>query len=352
MLQALLILALLGPVVSSSSQASTNPRADGHLQKRQYRLAAQLFRESLARTPDDLELQLGLARAWAGLGWCDRAVQPLLGLRASPAWSYAAALDLGSCLADQGRGSEGVEVLEEAVLLSGDGTGTLVRLAWEAAAADDLPLFQAIAAQVEEEDGGGRGALLLRGVRAWLEGDLQAMAWHFEDLREVQPKAPQADLVEAWAALEQGDPLGAAEVLRGGHRFHRMRLPEVATWLAEANRRAGRPDVAHAILYTQARERDVPMTRQALRLRLQVDEEGAAAAAAGIEALLVQQPTQREVLATAWYAAQAAGDEDRAQSLAARYARVVPAGRWPLDVLLPWPAEDPSQNPLDELEEP
>ncbi|MCK6505786.1 hypothetical protein L6R53_20745 [Myxococcota bacterium] len=349
---ALLPLALLGLLGIGPARASSNPRADQHLQRRQYRLAAQLYREALVQAPDDPSLRLGLARAWAGLGWCERAVEPLLALRSSAEWSYAAALDLGSCLADQGRGSEGVEVLEEAVLLSGEGTGTEVRLAWEALAAGDMPLFSAMTAEIEQEDPVGRGALLLRGVRAWVEGDLQAMAWHFEDLRAVQPKAPQADLVEAWAALEQGDPQGAAEVLRGGHRFHRMRLPEVATWLAEANRRAGRPDVAHAILYTQAKERDVPMTRQALRLRLQVDEEGPAAAAAGIEALLAQHPLQREVLATAWYAAQAAGDPDRAQRLAARYAQVVPEGRWPLAVLLPLPPEAPSDDPIDELEQP
>ena len=348
---ALLTFALLALWATSSSLASTQPRADQHLQKRQFRLAAQLYRDALEAHPDDQSLKLGLARAWAGLGWCDRAVEPLSAMRLSPDWSYSAALDLGSCLADQGRASEGIEVLEEAVLLSGEGTGTEVRLAWEAMAADDLPLFHHLVDQVVTEDARGRGALLLLGVQAWLDGDLQAMAWHFEDLRAVQPKAPQADLVEAWAAMEQGDPTGAAEVLRGGHRFHRMRLPEVATWLAEANRRAGRPDMAHTILYAQAKERDVPMTRQALRLRLKVDEEGPAAAAAEIEAMLAQHPQQREVLATAWYQAQAAGDPTRADALALRYGRVVPAGRWPLQALLPLPPEAPSADPLNELED-
>jgi len=329
-------------LLGAPARASSNPVADSHLGRRQYRLAAQAYRESLTSRPDDPELKLGLARAWAGLGWCDKALPVFDALHGTAVWDTGAALDMGTCLEAEARGSEAVAALEEALILGGGGPGLTVDLAWEALMADDQPLFQAITEQLIQDDPLSKGALFLQGVRAWNEGDLDGMRWAFEDLRRLQPRVPKADLVEAWAALEQGDPEGAAEALRSADRLNRMHLPEVATWLAEANRRMGRPNIAGTILFRQMKEKgEVPPQRLALRLRLEADLNGPAAAAPEVRDMLARFPYEREIVATAWYVATLAHDDAQADALARRYAAIVPPGRWPLAALMPLPSETP-----------
>ncbi len=336
-----LLLLTLASALSAPADATAAPFADSMLQRGRYRMAAQEYRRALEDDPDDPELLLGEARAWAGLGWCGQALPVFEKLRDSAAFDDSAALAAGACLSDDARHVDAVAMFEEAVVLSGGGTGAWVELAWAAFVADDQPLFDAITDAQVADDPLHRGTLLLLAARAWRDGDLLAMDWYLEDLRDQQPRAPKADLLTGWAALELGDNDAAIQALRGPNRFARMRLPEISTWLAEANRRAARFREAQRIVEQDLRERVVPPTRQALRLRLQADLEGPAAARQAADALLDAHPFEPELIATAWYVAERAGDTVRAQALRERYDSAVPSGRRPLDRLLPTSTEIP-----------
>lgn len=325
------------------AKATPDPRGESHLGRRQFRLAAESFRKNLEQHPGDPELRLGLARAWAGLEWCERAIPVFQELRSTEFYGTREAMDHGACLSAVGRTSEGIEALEEAVLLSGGGTGAVVQLAWEALKGGDEPLFQAVAAALIEEQPGSPGALLLEGASCWLAGDDACQESALQTLRQIQGHSPQADLLDCWSALERGEPTQAAEILRGDARLNRMRLPEVASWLAEANRRAGQAKVAHTILTQQARGQESSVLRHAINLRIRIDLEGVPAVRADIDSLLARHPTHPEALATAWYAATLAGLPD-VDSLASLYALHGSPDRAPLDLLRP-PAHSPSEAP-------
>lgn len=326
-------LLLSGPVLASS-----DPLADTHLARGQLRLAVQRYRQVLDEEPGNARVQLGLGRALAGLGRCEQAVSTLQPLRGGEHWTRRAGVDLGACLIDLGRESEGLEAVEEAAALGG-GEAVMVRLGWEALAARDLPRFEHTLSLLQAQHPDSVGALLLAGASAWVDGELDEMSWALQDLRDLQPQAPLADLVEAWAALEAGDPWQARTLLRGQNTLSRLRLPQVATWLVEAERRAGRPHVAQASFAKHLATADGVVT-EAVRLRLVVDLEPAAASQGPVDALLARHPLHPEVVATAWYQAHRAGQPTRAAALAERYQRLVPPGRWSLARLLPAPAED------------
>jgi len=336
-------LLLLLTLALPSAEAVPDLRGQAHLERRQFRMAAESFRKASAERPDDPEPRLGLARAWAGLEWCGRAVPLFEELRDSSFYGHRAAMDHGACLAAIGRNAEGIEVLEEAVLLSGNGSGAIVQLAWEALKGADEPLFRAVASQLIEAEPGSAGALLLEGARCWLDGDPDGQEAALQALRSLQGHSPQADLLDAWAALELGEPARAAEILRGEDRLNRMRLPEVAVWLAEANRRDGNTEIAHTILNQQSRGRESSVLRGAILLRVRADREGFAAARPDALRLLDAHPDQPEVVATAWYIAMRGGD-DSASGLRQRYERLALPDRAPLDLLLPPPPVTPAPS--------
>lgn len=330
-------------LAATPSLAAPDLRGQSHLDRRQFRLAAESFRAALQQRPDDPELRLGLAQAWAGLLWCERALPVFEELHDSPFLHARAALDHGACLLALGQDEEGIAVLEEAVELSGQGSGARTQLGWEAFKLGDLDRLQAVAEGLIEEDPDGRGALLLRAAVAYAEGDREAQSQLLTQLRRAQPDAPQADLLDAWQALEDGAPALAAQVLSGEGRLHRVRLPEVAVWLAEANRRSGQLGVARQILQQQARTPEPTVLRQAIELRVRADGEGPQAAADAARALATAHPWQPEAVATAWYLAQLQGSAE-AEAWARRYALLPWAERRPLTLLLP-PATPPHETP-------
>jgi len=331
----LLLAAGLLLALSAPATASTAPAADGMLAQGRHRLAIKLYGRALERNPDDAGLRLGRARAQAQIGWCAEATPVLLELQDSDDFDLRAALDLGRCLADELRYDEALAVLEDAGHYADSGSDIAVERAWVAMLAGDAALVEHLANDAEAASPASPATWLLQAEHAWLVGDFPAMNAALDALNAEQPRAWRADLLRAWEALDVGDTAEATAWLRGPSRVNRMQLPLVGSWLAEANRRLGQPELGRKILEGQAGEHNPGAARLALRLRLDADLGDLAAARAALAPLLVAHPLDPQVLATAWYLAVRAGDADEAAALAARYDRVLPPGRAPLHHLLP-----------------
>lgn len=344
MLAPLLTLALL----CAPSRAARDFVGEGLLAKGRPRMAAQRFSEVLQQRPDDADVRLARARAWADLGWCDKAIPEFEATRATDAWNADGALALSDCYADWWRRDDAMEVLEEALVLTDDGPGTRTRLAWEALMAGDRVTFDAQLEALMDDDPDSTASLLLLGAAAWADGDTVAMTWHLDALRALQPKVPKADLLEAWSWLELGEPAAAVDLLTGPARLVRRRLPEVSAWMMESNRRLGDERIVRNMLDQRTKEEEYPPARLALRLRARADLDGVASVRREAAALVAAWPMEPEAVATAWYVATLDGDAAAAQHLAERYALLVPPGRMPLQRLLPLVPSDTSSSPAPE----
>ncbi|MDP6935709.1 MAG: hypothetical protein QGG40_22505, partial [Myxococcota bacterium] len=101
----------------------TNARGRAYLDSRQYRMAAQVFRESLLESPGKPSLELGLGRSLAGMGRCEEALPFLERNRVSLAYGWRAAMALASCHEMNGAPQQALYFLDEASRMRPEGSG-------------------------------------------------------------------------------------------------------------------------------------------------------------------------------------------------------------------------------------
>jgi lipopolysaccharide biosynthesis regulator YciM len=309
--------------------------AEMFLDRRQYRMAAQMLRQALEKDPGKPSLEVMLGRALAGIGRCSQAVDLLERNRTERAYGYRAARAASDCFDAMGREAEGVYFLEEAILLNSDANGLGIDLADLAMRGGDPGTFAQALALAEAEGLESIDAHLVRAMGAFGAGDHDLLWEEVRWLDRSEETVARAAVLEGQAWLELDDPLEAARALEPVARRHPYRTLANA-WLAEANRRAGSTQKALELLQTRKMQAAEHVLLEAMAIRAQADFGADRETRERAEGLVRSHGDDREVVATAWYVARASGDPERAADLQAQYARLGPAGRFPLDLLVPW----------------
>lgn len=303
-------------LLALAPQGSAQPRSPGGSQTYmqlnvlidagQPRRAAPVFRTALAKNPLDIEARAGLGRALAAMNRCDEAAIHLRGAWPTEAWTAKAALSDAICHTRNGRASEARVAFEEALAMNPALMPARQRYTRFLIEQGDLELAEEQIAQVQEIAPNTWRSPLLALELAVATGD---RPW--QHLHELQAEVEGDPTTQATQSLrysegllwlDAGDPDQAERLLAEAVGLDTSIEP-IILWRAEALRRAGFVDDAHAVAWRRTL-RDSPLLHP-FRARVLVDEgdiEGARAE------LALAPPNHAETLATAWYIAHITGE--------------------------------------------
>jgi tetratricopeptide (TPR) repeat protein len=336
-----LLLVLILPLLAAADLVT----AQRLLVSGQYRAATQEFRGVIDEHPEHPGAWVGLARARAGLGDCDRTVEILSQWRHAGAYNARAALAEGWCWYRLGEMSQAQETALDVIRLKPNlGPGWYLLALASQALGDEVGWETAIEG-LDVLERGDVMIALAEGWRAMEEGDEEALALASRELEELAKANPrsaiqaQIAMLDAQRWLDLGDPVRAEDAL---HDVTGQDDEQVRALLlrAEAIRRQGNSIRASRYLQSPSvRARTSPIPR-AVRLRTLVDM-GVLDVPRERLPELIASPHPEDV-ATGWYVARALGDEALTARFAAEWARVNTNPDRSLEQLIP-------VGPLDEV---
>ncbi len=339
-----LIPVLVGLLAAGSlSNAEARPRPMGGgaalLARGQPRLAVDAFRRKLDAGRATTADRLGLARALAQLGECDRVSEVLDPVRSDPGFDVRGWLAEAECAFGRGDWARAVAAAEEAVAVDPSSERSWVVLASALGRMGELDRAYAASSELQ---GLPRGHVLQPLVDARLAlgtpefPRAQAELHRTVERRKSVSLEAQYELISALAWMLEGQPVHAADALWFSV-IADIRDPQYGLWRAEACRRAGDLACARQAAWRPAMTNRVsPPLGFNVRARILADEgdlEGARSAIDGHPA-----PDQDpDYVATLWYIARAAGEP--AERYEAWYDVVRNPSDGPLEHLVPLPGE-------------
>ena len=312
----------------------------------QFALAVSRFTVELAARPDSTEARRGLALALAGARRCQQALPLLEALRATSTWDAALARAEGSCAARTSEYARSAAAFAEATQL-----GPHDYEAWYGLVLAEVDLDNAEVPHPELDAAlEGLAATAWRSARvpvlvavseAWMAYRRNEDPWwalealrHTLETSRVETRAArvEAETLEGLLWLDLGDPLQADRFFRRGLRDAR-RAPRIGAWHAEALRRMGDTDAAEAILDHGRASMGEHWAKNIVKARLFTDLGDLTAARAEVAKAPQSAP---ETIATRWYIARAAGDNDERLKQATLWSESHSPADARLEMLIPW----------------
>lgn len=316
-------------------------RAEAALDRGQFRVAEQAYRDVLLERPLLNRAVVGLARSLAAQGVCDEAM-PLFGeARFQAGWDERAWVAEGQCAWSLGRPYDALEAFEWAERREPGAAVIQAALARVRLAIGDRAGSEAAVERLLSCDGGVEQEAVVRAELA-MRGGGDADPWLFEAAR-THPEAPVVAILDARRWMDLGDPAAAEATLRE-RPIPAAARDAVASWRAEALRRQGRTGDARELLAARVAAGRLDEATRAVWARVLVDLGEPEAAVVALGSAVGEGGA--ELLASRWYLARAARSAD-AERLAAVWRATNDARDRSLEQLVPIATPDARGLPIE-----
>jgi len=307
-----------------------------NLQKRKYRMAISIFKQALAVRPDAYGTQTYLGQAYASLHRCDEALPLLTPNVHRKAFTADTALLVARCFDTVGNVGEALYWADQAELLEPQRADIQAGVGWYHYINGE-PDGSAMLERSLELGPTDPATLATAGLVGLYDGDIDVVESAIVELRAVPGRRlATVFFLEGLLELDLGNAT-KAELLFGRSFWRDKGYIPTIVYMGEAARRQGNFDECIYVLdnfgapgpeIREARTRSI-------RARAQVDRGDLIAARALVDAALVEDALDPEVVASAWYLARAEGDEAAVAMWAERYALLNSSRLRTLEQLIP-----------------
>lgn len=342
----LLLLCLLVPASGEDEVAPEVPNAQmvelgvavfpgvRMLQDGRYKQALAAFMELHEEHPDNRRLHLLIGQAYFAMNDCAAGEDWVLEHRKRPAFRIRTAALIAACRARQGGYAEAVYWQEEAVLLDADTASTWALLGIYRYRQGDFWGAEEALDEAYALDPTDMRLLYAYATIALSDGNHDNIDQLIQNLRDHPQGALHSYVLEARLELDLGNPVLAADA---GHKAVRRDFSGASGLVvkAEALRRQGDWRQAGDLLQRRARGFKQRPAMWAVQARVWIDDGDFGSAHDIIDAAVVANPYDPELVATAWYLARAEGDAEGMASWAELYDVLQPNPYRPLTALVP-----------------
>ena len=284
-----------------------------------YQKAVEIFEEGLERRPQSKRFLIGLIKAKSQLNRCDEARDDLLPKRHTRVANREVLEGLAACFLRVGDYSEAVEWQQERILLNPPKVGAFARLGSYQLAAGDREGAKRSLARAVEMDPMDASVFALRLQFAIGKGQVVETELLFDEWDRAGDKRTLLNwYLRSQYAMDLGDLDLAMESSTSCVQMNFQYSP-IRVLRSELFRRLGLLEQARSAVDTIASKSLVVVGIEAIQIRIDADLGLYQEAHKRLQALQEIDPIRPDVLASAWYLAQAEGDVSSAQRYRQRY---------------------------------